>query len=215
MMTKAEQIIDRLEELYPKERDTHPLDYKGLWQLLIGTILSARNRDDTVNKATPGLFAKWGSPEELATADVEEIKKAIATIGMTNTKAKNIKKCAEIVNERHSGKVPSTREELEALPGVGRKTANIVLMYGFDKPALAVDTHVHRISNRTGIAKGTVKKVEEGLSEILPEEKWWKVNRLLIAHGRKVCRSQGPKCSECTIADLCEYNLAAASHGNK
>ncbi len=208
-MTKAETIIGLLEKEHLKERDIHPLDHQGTWQLLIGTILSARNRDDTVNKVTPSLFAKWGTPEELAAADVEEIKTAIATIGMTNTKAKHLKQCAQIVADKHSSRVPDTRDELEALPGVGRKTANIVLMYGFNKPALAIDTHVHRISTRTGIAKGGVKKVEDDLADALPEDQWWKVNRLLIAHGRKICTSQSPKCSQCVIADLCDHKLAS------
>lgn len=205
MTSKVERILNCLEPLYEKERDTHPLDYQGVWQLLIGTILSARNRDDTVNKVTPQLFKKWPTPAALAAAPIEEIEQTIKKIGISKTKAQHLKKCSEVINTKHAGKVPNTRQELEALAGVGRKTANIILMYGFNKPAVAVDTHVQRIANRTGICIGNVKDVEAEFAEFLPESEWWKVNRLLLAHGRAVCMAKRPDCEHCAILDECDY----------
>ncbi len=180
--------------------------YRNPFELLVSVILSAQATDVSVNKVTPELFLKYPTPEKMHSAGVERIFSYIKSIGLAPTKSKNIARtCSQLVSYHHS-KVPRSRHELEQLPGVGRKTANVILNTAFGEPVIAVDTHVFRISNRTGLAKGdTVLKVEEKLMKVVPSK--WKMNahHLLILHGRYVCRSRSPDCVNCVIANECEY----------
>jgi len=177
------------------------------FKVLIGTILSQRTRDEQTDKAAEALFSKFSTPEEIANADVEAIEKLIKPAGFYRVKAKKVKEVARLVLEQHGGAVPRDFEALMRLPSVGRKTANCVLVYGFGVPAIPVDTHVHRISNRLGWARtSTPEKTEAVLVKLIPKELWLGVNTLLVAHGRNVCRPVGPRCGECRLWDICPSN---------
>lgn len=201
---KRHAIFSRLRAENPNP--TTELEFSSTFELLISVILSAQATDVSVNKATRELYKIANTPEAILSLGVDGLKSYIKTIGLFNTKAENvIKTCAALV-ARHGSKVPSTREELEALPGVGRKTANVVLNTAFRQPAMAVDTHIFRVSNRTGIAPGkNVLEVEKRLMKLVPEEFLLDAHHWLILHGRYVCTARKPRCGACVIYDLCEY----------
>jgi endonuclease-3 len=192
-----------------KEQKPHPdteLKYATPFQLLIAVILSAQATDVGVNKATARLFPAAPTPQKMLALGVSGLKPYIKTIGLFNSKAENIIKTCRILVEQHGGNVPRTREELEALPGVGRKTANVILNTAFGEPVIAVDTHIFRVANRTRIATGkTPREVETRLTRLTPAEFRKDAHHWLILHGRYVCKARRPACPDCVIADLCEY----------
>jgi endonuclease-3 len=182
------------------------LNYRTPFELLIAVILSAQATDVSVNKATQTLFALAPDPEAMLTLGMEGLEQYIRTIGLYHSKARHILATCHLLLERHGGAVPQTREALEALPGVGRKTANVVLNTAFGHATIAVDTHIFRVANRTGIAPGKdVQEVETGLMRKVPREFHVDAHHWLILHGRYVCKARKPLCARCLIADLCEY----------
>ena len=185
---------------------TTELEYDNPFQLLIAVILSAQSTDVGVNKATRKLFPVAGTPNAIAALEVDGLKPYIKTIGLFNSKAENIiKTCNRLLTE-HAGEVPTTREALEDLPGVGRKTANVVLNTAFGEPTMAVDTHIFRVSNRTRFAPGkNVLQVEKKLLKVIPDEFIRDAHHWFILHGRYTCTARSPKCAACTVFDLCEY----------
>jgi endonuclease-3 len=185
---------------------TTELEYRDTFQLLIAVILSAQSTDVGVNKATAKLFPVAGTPAAVAELGVEGLKPFIKTIGLFNTKAANIIKTCKILLAEHNGIVPNDRVALEALPGVGRKTANVVLNTAFGAPTMAVDTHIYRVSNRTRFAPGkTVLQVEKKLLKVIPDEFIRDAHHWLILHGRYICTARAPKCAACCVFDQCEY----------
>ena len=207
---KRTEIFQRLRAENPEP--TTELKFTSNFELLISVILSAQATDVSVNKATEKLYQVAGTPEEIAALEVDGLKKYIKTIGLFNTKAANIIKTCNSLIQNHNSQVPSTREELEALPGVGRKTANVVLNTAFRQIAIAVDTHIFRISNRTGIAPGkNVLEVEKRLVKLVPEEFLLDAHHWLILHGRYICVARKPRCSACVIEDLCEFKKKSGS----
>jgi len=190
-------------------RDPEPkgeLHYTNPFTLLVAVVLSAQATDAGVNKATPALFALADTPEKMVRLGVERVADLIRTIGLYRNKAKNVVALSEKLIAEHGGAVPRSREALEALPGVGRKTANVVLNIAFGEPTIAVDTHLFRVANRTGIAPGaTPRAVEDGLEAIVPESYRRHAHHWLILHGRYVCKARRPDCPTCLIADLCLY----------
>jgi endonuclease-3 len=201
---KRAEIYARLAAANPNPRTE--LVYGSTFELLIAVMLSAQATDVSVNKATAGLFQAAATPEAMLALGERGLKRYIRTIGLFNSKAANIIKSCKILVERHGGEVPRDRAALEALPGVGRKTANVILNTAFGEPAIAVDTHIFRVANRTGLARGkTVRQVEEGLVKFTPDEFKRHAHHWLILHGRYVCKAQKPHCFECPIEDLCEY----------
>jgi len=201
---KRRQIFERLRAANPDP--TTELDFNSHFELLISVILSAQATDVSVNLATAKLYPVANTPEAMLTLGEEGLKRYIRTIGLFNTKAKNVIAACRLLVEQHGSKVPNTREELEALPGVGRKTANVILNTAFRQVAMAVDTHIFRVSNRTGIAPGrNVLEVEKELLRLVPEEFLLDAHHWLILHGRYVCVARKPRCGDCPIADLCEY----------
>lgn len=198
-------------EIYTRLRNQNPtpateLHYRSPFELLVAVILSAQATDVGVNKATGKLFAVASRPEDIIRLGLTGLKKYIRTIGLYNTKAANILKTCRLLIERHGGDVPRTRAELEALPGVGRKTANVILNTAFGEPTIAVDTHIFRVANRTGLAKGsTPLEVEKRLTRLTPDEFRKDAHHWLILHGRYTCVARKPRCPSCVIADLCEY----------
>ena len=201
----AEQIFTILDQNNPNP--TTELIYKTPFQLLVAVILSAQATDVSVNKACKELFELANTAEKLIQLGEIKLKSKIRSIGLFNTKAKNIIKTCKILIDQHQGTVPDNRSKLEALPGVGRKTANVILNTAFGKPTIAVDTHVFRVANRTGLAKGkTPYIVEQGLLEIVPKRFLKNAHHLLILHGRYVCISRKPLCYNCSIHSYCEFN---------
>jgi endonuclease-3 len=185
---------------------TTELRYDGPFELLIAVILSAQATDVSVNKATAKLYPVANTPESILALGVSGLKPYIRTIGLFNAKAENIIKTCRILIEQHGSEVPRTRKELEALPGVGRKTANVILNTAFGEPTIAVDTHIFRVSNRTGIAKGkTPLEVEKRLERLTPDEFKKDAHHWLILHGRYVCKARKPLCGDCPIVAWCEY----------
>lgn len=202
--TKRTEIFSRLQQLNPNP--TTELNFTNEFELLIAVILSAQATDVSVNKAIGSLYKVANTPEAIYQLGEAKLKSYVKTIGLYNTKTKNIIKTCKILMERHGSKVPEDRESLENLPGVGRKTANVVLNTAFGYPTIAVDTHIYRVSNRTGIAPGkNVLEVEKRLLRLVPEEFKRDAHHWLILHGRYTCIARTPKCLECTINDLCEY----------
>ena len=201
---KRQEIFERL-----RAADPHPtteLNFSNAFELLIAVILSAQATDKGVNKATARLFPVANTPQAIHALGVDGLKKYIQTIGLFNSKAANIIKTCEILIDRHHGQVPVERAALEALPGVGRKTANVVLNTAFGQPTMAVDTHIFRVANRTGIAPGkTVLEVEKRLLRLVPKEFLLDAHHWLILHGRYTCVARKPRCGSCLIEDLCEY----------
>jgi endonuclease-3 len=201
---KRAQIFERLRANDPNP--TTELEYQSPFELLISVILSAQATDVSVNKATVGLFKAANTPETMAALGVRKLKTFIKSIGLYNTKATNIIKTCKLLVAEHAGQVPEQREALEALPGVGRKTANVVLNTAFGHPTMAVDTHIFRVANRTKIAPGkNVRQVEDRLVRWIPEPYLKNAHHWLILHGRYVCVARQPRCGSCLIEDLCEF----------
>jgi len=199
---KRREIFRRFQEANP--HPTTELEYGSPFELLVAVVLSAQATDKSVNLATRKLFP--ATPEKLAKLGVEGLESTIKSIGLYRTKAKNVAALSQILLEKHCGAVPQNREALEALPGVGRKTANVVLNTAFGQPTMAVDTHIFRVSNRTGIAPGKdVLAVEEKLLKFVPPEYLQNAHHWLILHGRYVCLARKPGCPQCLIRDLCEF----------
>jgi endonuclease-3 len=204
--TKAEGV-----EFYRRLAETRPiprteLEFINPFTLLVAVVLSAQATDVGVNKATPALFALADTPGKMAVLGVEQVERLIRTIGLYRTKAKNVIALSRILVETHHGEVPRDRESLEALPGVGRKTANVVMNVAFEEPTIAVDTHIFRVGNRTGIAPGkTPHAVELGLEKITPLQYKLHAHHWLILHGRHVCKARKPDCPNCVVASLCRY----------
>lgn len=199
------------EEMFRRLKAENPtpeteLEYSSVFELLIAVILSAQATDVSVNKATRPLYKIANTPEKILALGVDGLKQYIKTIGLFNTKAENvIKTCAALI-DRHNSVVPNVREQLEALPGVGRKTANVVLNTAFRQVAMAVDTHIFRVSNRTGLAKGkNVLEVEKNLLKFVPKDYLLDAHHWLILHGRYVCIARKPRCGSCMIEDLCDF----------
>lgn len=204
LQQKAEKIIAFLSEMYPNS--TIALNFNSPFELLVATILSAQCTDKRVNIITEELFQYCRTPQDFARLPLEDLEKAIFSAGFYKNKSKNIKAAAEMILEKFAGEVPDTMEELLELPGVGRKTANVVLGHCFGKPGIVVDTHVGRISRRLGLAKGnTPEKIEFELMEVLPQSEWIRSNHLMIDFGRAICSSQNPKCNECLLSTLCDF----------
>lgn len=201
---KRVKIFERFSKREPNPATE--LEYSTPFELLLAVVLSAQATDVSVNKATRKLFAKANSPEKILALGEAGLKRYIKTIGLFNSKAKNIIATCRIVLDQHAGEVPRDREALEALPGVGRKTANVILNTAFGIPTIAVDTHIFRVANRTGLAPGkNVREVEDGLLDAVPDEYKKNAHHWLILHGRYTCTARRPACGTCLISDLCEY----------
>jgi endonuclease III len=202
-LKKIDIILDILKETYPNVKCA--LNYKTPYELLVATILSAQCTDVRVNIITEELFKEYNTPFKMIELTEEELGEKIKSCGLYRNKSKNIIAATAMLISEFNGEVPGTMEELLKLPGVGRKTANVVLANAFGVPAIAVDTHVFRVSNRLGIAKGkTPDEVEKGLMKAVPKDKWGYAHHLLIAHGRSLCAARKPKCEECPLAPYCE-----------
>lgn len=201
--THARHVFKALAETYPQAHCE--LDFQTPFQLLIATILSAQSTDEQVNKLTGPLFAAYPTPQAMSQLGFEELEDYIRGCGLYHNKAKNILATCRILLSDYQGEVPRTREELTKLPGVGRKTANVVLSNAFDIPAFAVDTHVLRVSKRLGLTDGsTPEQVEEQVTALLPKSKWKDAHHWLIWHGRRICHARKPNCSECPLQKICE-----------
>ncbi len=201
---KIIQIFERLKADRPFPRSE--LQFKSPYELLVAVILSAQATDISVNKATEKLYPIANTPESIVALGVDALKEYVKTINLYPTKAKNIIRMSEILLEKHAGKVPDNREDLEALPGVGRKTANVVLNTAFNQLTLAVDTHIFRVANRTGIAPGkNVLEVEKRLLKTIPAEYLFNAHHWLLLHGRYVCKAKSFNCHDCLLNDLCEF----------
>jgi endonuclease-3 len=201
---KRRAIFERLRMANPTPRTE--LVYESPFELLVAVILSAQATDKSVNKATAELFKLANTPASILALGIRGLSQHIKSIGLFNAKAKNIIATCELLLSHHAGTVPQTREDLQLLPGVGRKTANVILNTAFGHPTIAVDTHIFRVANRTGLAPGkTVKEVEEKLLKFVPPEFMKDAHHWLILHGRYVCKARNPDCPTCGIADLCEY----------
>jgi endonuclease-3 len=199
-----QELFARLRELNPAP--TTELEYSSPYELLVAVILSAQATDVSVNKATRGLFRSANTPAAMVALGEAKLRRAISSIGLFNTKAANVIAMSKLLLEQHGGEVPRTREALEALPGVGRKTANVVLNTAFGEATIAVDTHIFRVANRTGLAPGeNVREVEEALLKRVPAEFRRDAHHWLILHGRYTCKARKPECWRCPIRDLCRY----------
>ncbi|PTY36304.1 endonuclease III [Saccharospirillum sp. MSK14-1] len=201
---KRTEIFTRLREANPSPKTE--LEYSSAFELLVAVVLSAQATDKGVNKATAKLFPVANTPQAIYDLGVDGLKAYIKTIGLFNSKAENVHKLCRQLLDQHNGEVPQTREALEALPGVGRKTANVVLNTAFGQPTMAVDTHIFRVANRTRIAPGkNVVEVEQRLVRLIPKEFMMDAHHWLILHGRYTCTARKPRCGACLIEDLCEY----------
>lgn len=201
---KRKKLFEALKAANPAP--TTELRYHSPFELLIAVILSAQATDKGVNKATEKLFAIANTPQAIADLGLRKLKSYVKTIGLYNTKAANIIKTCRLLIDKHGGQVPQTREALEALPGVGRKTANVILNTAFGQPTIAVDTHIFRVSNRTGLAPGkNVREVEDKLMQVVPETYKQNAHHWLILHGRYTCIARKPRCGSCPIYEICEY----------
>lgn len=201
---KIRTIFERFKAACP--RPTTELEYRTPFELLVAVILSAQATDKSVNRATRELFKHANTPCAMLKLGAEGVSRYIRTIGLFNSKARNLIAMCQQLIEQHGGKVPESREALEALPGVGRKTANVILNTAFGQPTIAVDTHIFRVANRTGLAPGeNVRAVEDRLMKVVPDEYKHDAHHWLILHGRYVCVARKPKCPVCLIRDLCEY----------
>jgi len=203
-LEKRRKIFERLRSANPNP--TTELAYRTPFELLVSVVLSAQATDKSVNLATEKLYRKASTPQQFLALGMEGLIEAIRTIGLYRSKAKHLLETCRLLVERHGGAVPESREALEALPGVGRKTANVILNTAFGHPTIAVDTHIFRVANRTGIAPGKdVREVEDKLMKFVPENFRRNAHHWLILHGRYVCKARKPECPKCTIRDLCEY----------
>lgn len=205
---KKNDIIEMLEILkktYPDAKCS--LDFNTPFEMLIAVILSAQCTDERVNKTTPNIFAKYNTPEAFANMDIKQLEDLIHPCGFYKNKAKNIKATSKILVEKYNGKVPDSMEELMSLPGVGRKTANVVMLEAFNKPqGIAVDTHCKRIANKLGLSsKKDPEKIEQDLLKLFPKEYYKDANHILIWHGRNICCARKPKCAECPIKQFCKF----------
>ncbi|MCY4452229.1 MAG: endonuclease III [Immundisolibacterales bacterium] len=208
------ELFRRLEEANPAP--TTELAYANPFELLVAVILSAQATDRSVNAATPDLFAAAPTPAAMVDLGVEGVRGHIRTIGLFNSKARNLVRACEVLIAEHGGEVPRTRDALEALPGVGRKTANVVLNTAFGEETIAVDTHIYRVSNRTGLAPGrNVREVEDRLLETVPGKYRRHAHHWLILHGRYTCIARRPRCGECTVSDLCAWPRDRAGIGSR
>ena len=203
-MKSVDYILDELEKLYP---DAHcELNHTNPFELLIATILSAQCTDVRVNKVTENLFKKYNSAQAFSDLSTEEIGEEIKSCGLQKSKSHKIKDTSKILVQNYNGQVPNKLEELVKLPGVGRKTANVVLSDAFNIPAIAVDTHVFRVSNRIGIVNcENVDKTEMELMRVIPKQRWSRSHHLLIFHGRRMCKARNPECEQCPIKKECKY----------
>ena len=201
---KIKEVLDKLEEAYPEAECA--LHHQNVFQLIVAVALSAQTTDKSVNVVTPALFERYPDAEALAAAEAPEVSEYIKRIGMYKTKAKNIVGMAQKLVSDYDGQVPEDYDALVSLPGVGRKTANVVLSVGFGHQRIAVDTHVFRVANRIGLVhEKDVLKTELALMERIPEERWSRTHHSLIFHGRQCCDARKPKCDDCPINTLCEY----------
>ena len=197
------EILKKLEEMYPEAKAE--LVFSNPYEMLVATMLSAQCTDKQVNKVTPAVFARYPDANAMAEARVEDLYPMVKSCGF-KSKAGNIIGACRMIRDLHGGQVPDSRGELMKLPGVGRKTANVVLSNAFGLPAFAVDTHVFRVSNRLGLCKAdTVEETEKQMTRLIPEEKWGEAHHWLIWHGRRVCKAQRPLCDECGLRELCDY----------
>jgi endonuclease-3 len=210
---QVEALFERLQAVDPEP--TTELEYHSPFELLVAVVLSAQATDVGVNKATAKLFPQANTPEAILALGEEGLKKYIRTIGLFNSKASNIIKTCRIIIDEHGGEVPQDRAALEALPGVGRKTANVILNTAFGQPTIAVDTHIFRVCNRTGLAPGkTPLAVEKKLLKVVPERFRKNAHHWLILHGRYTCIARKPKCGECIVRDLCGYRHKTPDPGS-
>lgn len=209
----ANEILDTLEILFLDAQAE--LDFSNPYELAIAVILSAQTTDVSVNKVTPAIFKTYPHPQDLAKAPLSDLEEKLKTIGLFRNKAKSLKGFGQALVERHDGQVPKTRKELEALPGVGRKTANVILSVAFNIPAIAVDTHVHRTSMRLYLAKNkaTVLETEKALMKKIPQYRWNQAHHLLIFFGRYLCKAQNPECHRCPFQANCRYYLKLQKKG--
>lgn len=215
-MTKEEgkELLEELKKMHPNAGCE--LNYSTPFELLVAVILSAQCTDKRVNMITEKLFEVYNKPEQFAALKLEELKPYIYSCGFFNNKGNNIIAMSKELVEKYGGEVPQDFDKLVSLAGVGRKTASVVLSVGFDIPAMPVDTHVNRVAKRIGFSQGnTVEKVEEDLKNLFPPEDWNILHHSMIFHGRYICESRKPHCSECTIADKCVYHNSASSNGGK
>ena len=201
---RKQAILERLEQMYPEAKAE--LVFSNPYEMLVATILSAQCTDKQVNKVTPAVFSRWPDANAMAEAEVCELFPLVKSCGF-KSKAGNIIAACRIIREKYDGQVPDTMEALTALPGVGRKTANVVLYNAFGIPAFAVDTHVFRVSNRLGLCKAdTVEETERQMTKLIPREKWGQAHHWLIWHGRRLCKAQRPLCEDCALQDLCKMS---------
>ncbi len=208
------KIFERLRAANPNPRTE--LTHRTPFELLVAVVLSAQATDKSVNLATARLYPRANTPQAILALGAGELIECIRTIGLYRTKAKNILETCRLLLERHGGEVPDTREALEALPGVGRKTANVILNTAFGQPTIAVDTHIFRVANRTGLAPGgDVREVEDKLLKFVPEKFRGNAHHWLILHGRYVCKARKPDCPECAIRDLCDYRGKTKDRGSR
>lgn len=207
MNNKVNEILKILEEMHPEAGCA--LNYSNLYNLIIAVVLSAQTTDISVNNITPELFNRYPTVYDLANARQEEVQNIIHSIGLYKNKSKNIINLSKEIVEKFNGNVPDNMEELISLPGVGRKTANVVLSEGFGEQRIAVDTHVFRVSNRIGlISEKDPLSTEKALMKVIPNDKWTRMHHLLIFHGRKICDARNPKCNVCKINKICKYNMS-------
>lgn len=205
MTKRTKEILDKLDEIYTREYKCY-LNHETPWQLLIATMLSAQCTDARVNVVTKELFLKYKSPEDFAKADLKELEQAIHSTGFYHNKAKNIIACCKELVEKYEGQVPNDLEALTSLPGVGRKTANVIRGNIFHEPSVVVDTHVKRISKKLGFTKEEdPEKIEYDLMKVLPKEHWILYNIQIITFGREICFARSPKCEECFLTEYCSY----------
>lgn len=203
---RAAAILDLLQQEYPDAGTM--LDFGDTFQLLVAVVLSAQSTDAQVNRVTGELFSRYRTPEDFAVAVPEELEAAIRGVGLYRTKARNLRQLSRLLLEHHQGQVPDDFGELLKLPGIGRKTANVMMSVGFNMPGLGVDTHVHRVSNRLGLAEEkTADKTEMALKAVIPRRRWSQAHHLLIFHGRRVCTARNPKCPLCVLNRLCARRL--------
>lgn len=200
----AIEIIMKLKKYYPDA--TCSLDFKTPFEMAIAVMLSAQCTDERVNKTTPSLFEKYSTPQAICDMDIKELERIIHPCGFYKNKAKSIKAMAKILVEKYEGKMPQTMEELMSLPGVGRKSANVIMLEAFNNPqGIAIDTHAKRIANRVGLSKeSTPEKIEKEILKLIPKEYYQDVNHLLVWHGRKICDARKPKCNQCPINIYCQ-----------
>lgn len=201
---QAKWVLEQLNEIYPEAATL--LNYNNLFELLVAVILSAQSTDEQVNRVTPALFARFPDAQAMAEADIADLENLIKGVGLFRNKARHLRKMSQVLSDDYQGQVPNGFDQLLELPGVGRKTANVVLAVGFNGPGLGVDTHVHRVANRLGLVNTQNRnRTEQELKHIIPKENWNKAHHLLIWHGRQVCKARQPKCDQCLVQEKCRY----------